>query len=107
MRFYSVYKFIFLVCKPLLKYILNYRVKKGKEDPNRYIEKMGIPSKQRPAGKIIWIYAVSVGESVSTLSLINQLEKWLHSIINNKYFIISKIDGKKIAGNCNTSILPV
>ncbi|MDG1153528.1 MAG: glycosyltransferase N-terminal domain-containing protein [Alphaproteobacteria bacterium] len=75
MRFYSVYKFIFLVCKPLLKYILNYRVKKGKEDPNRYIEKMGIPSKQRPAGKIIWIHAVSVGESVSTLSLINQLEK--------------------------------
>ena len=53
MRFYSVYKFIFLVCKPLLKYILNYRVKKGKEDPNRYIEKMGIPSKQGPAGKII------------------------------------------------------
>jgi len=75
MRFYSIYKFIFFVCKPLLKYALNYRVKKGKEDSIRYIEKMGIPSKQRPSGKLIWMHAVSVGESISTLSLINQLEK--------------------------------
>ncbi len=58
------------VANPLLGAHLKTRVKRGKEDASRLGERRGIASLPRPEGKLLWIHAASVGESLSVLPLI-------------------------------------
>ena len=58
---------------PLIELILLLRVKKNKEDFSRLNERRGISLTPRPDGKLIWLHASSVGESMAALSLINWL----------------------------------
>lgn len=56
---------------PLLaKRHLQKRIKRGKEDPVRYVEKLGQPSIARPAGRVIWMHGVGLGEVMALRGLI-------------------------------------
>lgn len=54
---------------------VRYRLKKGKEDPNRLNERFGKPSLPRPEGEIAWFHGASVGEAVSLLPLLHRIRK--------------------------------
>ena len=58
---------------PLAGQLLKARARQGKEDPARLAERLGHASVPRPAGPLVWMHAVSVGESVSLLPLIAAL----------------------------------
>ena len=58
---------------PLGPAILRHRLRAGKEDPSRWQEKMGRTGLPRPAGRVIWLHAVSVGEGLSVLPLLRAL----------------------------------
>ena len=58
---------------PSLRLTLKKRLRRGKEDPARLAERMGRPGLPRPAGKLAWFHAASVGEAQSTLILIDAL----------------------------------
>ena len=62
--------FLFLL-SPL---IFLFRILKKKEDINRFQEKYCIYSKKNTQ-KTIWFHAVSVGELMSIIPVINKLEK--------------------------------
>lgn len=49
---------------------LKRRLSRGKEDPTRWTEKLGRPSAARPAGQLIWLNAVGLGEVLSLRGLI-------------------------------------
>ena len=70
-----IYKFIGIVLIPLIKLNILIRIKQSKEVANRYKERFGIPSHSKPAKKLIWIHAASVGEFKSADVLINSLHK--------------------------------
>lgn len=53
--------------------ILRRRLAQGKEDPDRWTEKLGHIRVARPAGRLIWLHAVSVGEGLSVLPLLRAL----------------------------------
>ncbi len=57
----------------LAKRTLKKRLAAGKEDPDRYTEKLGETARPRPDGRLIWIHAASVGESLSILELTRRL----------------------------------
>jgi 3-deoxy-D-manno-octulosonic-acid transferase len=58
---------------PFAGSILNWRLKRGKEDPARIQERRGIASLDRPDGALVWIHGASVGEVLSILPLVEHI----------------------------------
>jgi 3-deoxy-D-manno-octulosonic-acid transferase len=59
--------------EPLAPRLLAARARRGKEAPDRLGERLGRASAPRPVGPLVWLHAVSVGESLSLLPLIEAL----------------------------------
>lgn len=71
---YSIYKNITEIFEPLIKLWLYIRLWRGKEDKNRFSERLGYSKIPRPKGLVVWLHAASVGEANSVLFLIEQLQ---------------------------------
>lgn len=67
------YRAVTVAGSPLVRRYLERRCREGKEDPRRIPERYGSASAARPAGKLIWIHAASVGEAHSVLALIDRI----------------------------------
>ena len=53
--------------------LLNRRLARGKELPDRWREKLGEPTLSRPDGPLIWLHAVGLGETLALRGLIAAL----------------------------------
>ena len=72
--------------------VAKYRIRKGKEDPERVREKFGFANnsaikklkdfmKNNGRSEVIWVHAVSVGESLSTIGLIRKMCENGHFVV--------------------------
>jgi len=70
---FGIYRLAGMVIRPVTPLILSWRVSKGKEDQARLGERYGRAGRERPAGRLAWIHAASVGETIAVLPLIRKL----------------------------------
>jgi 3-deoxy-D-manno-octulosonic-acid transferase len=70
-----LYRLGVALLEPFTPAILKGRAKRGKEDGVRLRERLGHASVARPQEPLVWIHAVSVGESLSVLPLIARLRE--------------------------------
>ena len=54
--------------------LLLRRLARGKEDPNRWTEKLGTPTAARPKGRLVWMHAVGLGEVMALRGLIGAMQ---------------------------------
>ncbi|HBH90556.1 MAG TPA: 3-deoxy-D-manno-octulosonic acid transferase, partial [Hyphomonadaceae bacterium] len=72
---------------PFLPLILNSRVKRGKENPDRLQERRGYASRKRSAGTLVWMHGASIGESQVLTLLYEALKESapdLHAVITTQ-----------------------
>lgn len=60
---------------PILPALLARRRRIGKEDAERWPEKLGRAGLARPDGPLVWLHAASVGETIAAIALIRRLAK--------------------------------
>lgn len=71
----ALYRFGTRLLEPLAPWLLEQRIKKGKENPDRIGERFGITQTERPNGTLLWMHAASVGESRLLLDVFAALRK--------------------------------
>ncbi len=70
---YTLYRGLTSLAGPLVPVLLDRRRAAGKEDPARRGERLGVAARPRPAGRLVWVHAASVGEALSVIELIRRL----------------------------------
>lgn len=60
---------------PVLRLLLRRRVRRGKEIAGRLHEREGLEAVPRPSGRLLWLHAASVGESVSILPVLTEIAR--------------------------------
>ena len=71
----KTYSFATRLLSPAAPLLLGYRERRGKEEAARRPERLGIASRPRPAGRLFWFHAASVGEFNAVLPLAEALRK--------------------------------
>ena len=69
----SLYRGLTVAATPLVVSYLKARRRRGKEDDERFSERLGFPGLARPSGPLAWVHAASIGEATSVLALIERV----------------------------------
>lgn len=73
----GLYRAATALLSPFVHLFLGRRRAHGKESAERFPERLGLASVERPEGPLVWMHAASVGEALSLLPLIEAIaEGW-------------------------------
>src|SRR5947207_7778836 len=67
------YRALMTAAAPLASALVSHRLKRGKEDPERVLERRGESTVARPAGPLVWVHGASVGEIAAVVPLVKRI----------------------------------
>ncbi len=77
----SAYRLAGGIVAPFLPRLLPSRTRRGRRDTSRTAERRGYPSLARPPGSLVWVHAVSVGETNAVMPVIERLTAAGHAVV--------------------------
>ena len=80
----ALYRLATELGSPIIRLYLKRRIAQGKEDHIRFAERKGKSSTPRPNGKLFWVHAASVGESLSMLAIAGGVFIILGAVLINR-----------------------
>lgn len=105
-----LYRFATVVASPFLGLYLQKRQRRGKEHASRMGERLGLPSRNRPLGRLIWLHAASVGEAQSILPLLHRLSAArpdVHLLLTTGTVTSARFIENKLPGNAFHQFVPI
>ncbi|MEP4050826.1 MAG: 3-deoxy-D-manno-octulosonic acid transferase [Litorimonas sp.] len=110
MSWAGAYRRLVTALEPFAGYILQRRVKSGKEDETRIGERKGIASIARPPGTLIWMHGASVGETSMLLPLVRRLlddDPKLHILITSGTMTSAKVMAERLPNRAFHQMVPL
>lgn len=90
--------------------LLARRLAEGKEEGDRIGERMGIAGRPRPAGRLAWFNAASVGEAVSLLEFLKRLTRQhpdLHCLLTTVTVTSARLLDTRLPPRCIHQFAPL
>lgn len=107
---WTIYRAGTSLAGPLIEAYLRKRERRGREDRDRRGERRGIADKPRPAGRLIWIHAASVGESLSVLPLVSRVrdrEPGCHVLVTTGTVTSARLMAERLPAGAFHQYIPV
>ena len=106
----ALYRTATTVAAPLIHLYLARRRNAGKEDRERFGERLGHAGRPRPQGRLVWAHAASVGESLSLLPLIGRLLEetpGLHGLVTTGTVTSARLMAERLPAGAVHQYVPV
>lgn len=105
-----LYRIFTFFATPFVYLVLWRRLKKGKENPARFYERLGNPKMKRPSGKLVWFHGASVGECLSMLPLIKEVlarDSAAHVMVTSGTITSAELMAKRLPERAFHQFIPV
>jgi 3-deoxy-D-manno-octulosonic-acid transferase len=102
------YRFLTKAMAPIAPLILRYRLRRGKEHAERLSERLGMSTRTRPQGPLIWMHGASVGELNAVLPLIDKIrERGFNLLVTSGTVSSAELAGKRLPPDVIHQFVPL
>jgi len=92
---------------PILRRMLRARAARGKEIAARLPEREGLTALPRPPGRLVWVHAASVGETMSVLPVLRELASQVPVLLTTGTVTSAKLAAERLPAGALHQFVPL
>jgi 3-deoxy-D-manno-octulosonic-acid transferase len=102
-----MYRGLSALASPLAPLLLRYRLRRGKEHPQRLTERRGETRVPRPNGPLVWVHGASVGELTTVIPLIERIRRQTGVLVTTGTVTAAEIAANRLPADVIHQFVPL